>query len=436
MRQRKVELKYETMKRARYFPFKYKRIAKLYSKVVTYDKKIQQLEAIKLKSQNELKECTKSMHNELEELKSMNTKLENKITYMTLMYSSRINELKLAESKFADYDNQASVSSTTSGTETIDETTKKANEQTHYPIDKINFKCDLCNVETKSEVELKLHKQGKDHISKELLVHGIFHCTICDMDVSCKTTYEAHVKTLYHMKRKEKQEKFVSNINKNEPSAKLRIDSHMKGVTKLSEKEIFRCQICEIEATDQSSLDLHMQGKKHKSKETPAIIDSPSSSILKNMIHKCEICQIVATDQSGLDAHMRGKKHKSKENNVANMTAQHNVPSEKFHNPPFLSNIHPMNPFNDTKKNENNNEAKQNKLNDSAISHISYRLCSGHDPNQSYISEEGLRCLLCDVQASNLSEFNAHLSGKKHKSKVKLETELQIFYAKNISLPK
>lgn len=263
MRQRKVELKYETMKRARYFPFKYKRIAKLYSKVVTYDKKIQQLEAIKLKSQDELKECTKSMHNELEELKSMNTKLENKITYMTLMYSSRINELKLAESKFADYDNQASVSSTTSGTEAIDETTKKANEQTHYPIDKINFKCDLCNVETKSEVELKLHKQGKDHISKELLVHGIFHCTICDMDVSCKTTYEAHVKTLYHMKRKEKQEKFVSNINKNEPSAKLRIDSHMKGVTKLSEKEIiYKCEICQIVATDQSGLDAHMRGKK------------------------------------------------------------------------------------------------------------------------------------------------------------------------------
>jgi len=416
MRKTNKKLKYEIMKRPRYSPLYFKRARNLCEKISLYHKRILQLESIQKKNQG------KSKADELEELKTKNAKLENKITYLTLMYSSRISELKNVETKLAEY--------------------KKKSITGANP-------CIHCNIEADDRA-MKSYVDGNAHKSKSAslkdkypgyvldaapikhhykhtqdLTEDKFYCSICDYEGE-KSEYESHTETTYHMKCKTKKDKFVSSLNKKETNKD--VDREISG--EIAEIKKFKCEICQIETTDQSTLDLHMRGKKHISKENALYLELSASGNSCIGQYNCKICQIQTTDQSALEAHMRGKKHRAKQKNIndeiINGTCQNKAISKFL----IVSDLQQMNNANSQFKKIQNNEIGNKKpivVNENA--YLSYMLYPGRDPNQSYTSEAGLRCLLCEVQCQTKSEFDSHIAGKRHKSKVKLEMNLKEFYA-------
>merc|ERR1712126_328264 len=212
------------------------------------------------------------------------------------------------------------------------------------------------------------------------LTEDKFYCSICDYEGE-KSEYESHTETTYHMKCKTKKDKFVSSLNKKETN-KEDVDRKISG--EIAEIKKFKCEICQIETTDQSTLDLHMRGKKHRAKQ-------------KNI-----------------------------NDEIINGTCQNKAISKFL----IVSDLQQMNNSNSQFKKIQKNEIGNKKpivVNENA--YLSYMLYPGRDPNQSYTSEVGLRCLLCEVQCQTKSEFDSHIAGKRHKSKVKLEMNLKEFYA-------
>merc|ERR1712060_914122 len=185
---------------------------------------------------------------------------------------------------------------------------------------------------------------------------------------------------------KAKKDKFVSTLNKKETNNEEVLREVFREIAEIKK---FKCEICQIETSDQSALDLHMRGKKHISKENALDFERSAAGNTCIRQYKCEICQIETTDQSTLDTHMRGKKHRAKEKNINNEIINGTCQNEVISKSLIVSDLQQMNNANLQLKKIQNDEIGDKKpfvINRNAYS--SYRLFSGHDPNQSYTSEE------------------------------------------------
>ena len=72
--------------------------------------------------------------------------------------------------------------------------------------------------------------------------------------------------------------------------------------------------MCNVEATDQGSLEDHFAGKKHiknLKSHVEKVHESkkPDTWIRGNGKFRCEICNVETSDQGQLDRHLSGKKH-------------------------------------------------------------------------------------------------------------------------------
>jgi len=129
-------------------------------------------------------------------------------------------------------------------------------------------------------------------------------------------------------------------------------------VSKMIKK--FTCEICNIEASDQSSLQLHLKGKRHKSKEST------------NCKFICELCDIQTNDKSGLKAHFNGQKHKKRHKEV----------SKKV----------------------------------SLILHLTQG--KGGYLDEKDLSPENFECKICDIETNGQIALEEHCQGKRHKKKI------------------
>ena len=121
------------------------------------------------------------------------------------------------------------------------------------------FKCEICDVELTSEVDLTNHQGGKKHQSK------------------------------------------LANNAKDAASS----SSQREGQ--------FDCQLCQISLTGEESLRAHMAGKKHQAKQSspdPAG-SSETTSRATNAFH-CSLCDLTLTGPVDMEKHKAGKSHRAK----------------------------------------------------------------------------------------------------------------------------
>jgi hypothetical protein len=266
--------------------------------------------------------------------------------------------------------------------------------------------CNICNIETNSQLVLEDHFRGQRHLKKLMNNHGISSvqannssttqmksndqtiiqqsplpnksvikktgtfCEICNVECSSESTYKQHILGQKHLK-------------------KLKI-SQME-----TSKDAFKCHVCLLDFVSLDQLQLHQTGKKHKKKaklqlptNEPTNLDikmdnsnansdlitidndgNKSDVIMENsatnsdtkiennyinpctimvnnevMFYRCEICDLTALTQSQLDTHLNGKKHLKKLKQLSGMVAQNQtIPKKaKKSNPIFLCNFKPF----------------------------------------------------------------------------------------------
>lgn len=160
---------------------------------------------------------------------------------------------------------------------------------------------------------------------------------------------------------------------KAETSARASDEESASIASKGSEKRWY-CSLCGVSATSEGALNLHLQGKKHKARETTEKEKTPVASKWH-----CSLCQVSATSETLLKAHLLGKKHKSKE---AKLEPDQNI-----------SNM-----------NDDSNEKSREVV----------------GPGNTNVKTEAINkwyCSLCQVSASSEKNLDDHLQGKKHKAK-------------------
>jgi len=115
-----------------------------------------------------------------------------------------------------------------------------------YPVKQFSpFFCKICNIDLTSKVTYDAHIAGKNHKKKEDLMNkpnqGEFYCDVCDLQLGSLITFEAHIRGKQHAKR-----------------AGTRPNGGGGGQ--------FKCSVCVITTTDQHGLTMHLNGKSHQSK--------------------------------------------------------------------------------------------------------------------------------------------------------------------------
>ena len=138
---------------------------------------------------------------------------------------------------------------------------------------------------------------------------------MCNVEATDQGSLEDHFAGKKHIKN------LKSHVEKVHESKKP--DTWIRGNGK------FRCEICNVETSDQGQLDRHLAGKKHFKKSVTDKAKESDKKVNENMLdlnkqHKkkleilskatngnfrCEICNINTTAQGQLDIHLVGKKH-------------------------------------------------------------------------------------------------------------------------------
>ena len=233
------------------------------------------------------------------------------------------------------------------------------------------FKCEVCEVELTSEVDLKNHIGGKKHQSKL-----------------------ASVKMLPRVS------------SSTQPSSSQR-------------RTDYECQLCQIPMTGEEALKAHNAGKKHQAKLASAILEPPLQSWASNKASSspssaennfdCELCQISMTGDEDLRAHNAGKKHQAKLA-AANCKASSSSQSSPFHC--LLCGLTLTGPV----------DLENHKAGKSHQAKLTSGQASKEDPGRQCqkpsLPSSDLRCDLCDVKFTGDVDLRAHMDGKKHKAKL------------------
>ncbi|GER39524.1 zinc finger protein [Striga asiatica] len=100
-------------------------------------------------------------------------------------------------------------------------------------------------------------------------------------------------------------------------------------VSKKKAKEEWSCSLCHVSATSEQGLNMHLTGKKHKSREAAKRDDKAREQILglsesppkenqnaeedksKNSLYRfwCDLCQVMSSSVDDMNMHKNGKKH-------------------------------------------------------------------------------------------------------------------------------
>jgi len=252
--------------------------------------------------------------------------------------------------------------------------------------------CELCNCHATSPLQAKLHYEGKTHdkhvrnffaswagnthnnipqkqpgfdkkAKLSILDPGSLHCTSCDLQFTSSTQLEQHqagrnharlasglagLKPGYFNQETKKWQRNPVEVAPEEPSQSLAFIPQAP-VDQNSNK--FFCDLCKVGAPSQSQIDMHLNGKNHKSKmkrsmggvsntdletiqKRVQLKDSILSAVSKNKsppvnivkrkpdysVHRtpsgqfyCAACNISLNSESQFGQHQVSKKHKQRE---------------------------------------------------------------------------------------------------------------------------
>ena len=164
------------------------------------------------------------------------------------------------------------------------------------------FKCEICDVELTSEVDLTNHQGGKKHQSKLAnnakdaassfsQREGEFNCQLCRISLTGEESLRAH------MAGKKHQAKQASpNPGSSETTRAT---------------NAFHCSLCDLTLSGPVDMEKHNAGKSHRAKLLQEN-DDPSRHSQASKTLECAICNVKFSGNSDLVAHMSGKKHKAK----------------------------------------------------------------------------------------------------------------------------
>ena len=145
-------------------------------------------------------------------------------------------------------------------------------------------------------------------------------CALCNKMISPVDDLKSHIKKVHGSKMPDDVKmgnfyfQFVAPSKTNESDKKINVLDLNKEKFEISKatKRNFCCEICNVEATSQGQLDVHLAGKKHfKNLKSHVEKDHESKKPDNsgNGKFRCEICDVETSDQGQLDKHFAGKKH-------------------------------------------------------------------------------------------------------------------------------
>lgn len=265
-----------------------------------------------------------------------------------------------------------------------------ADEDEFVPRQKMEYYCEVCDVNTTSFIELQTHFGGMKHaknlkkvgysgtfrpphtICDPQLQGEILRCLLCDVIL---TEAEAgyHVGSSAHIAALQRSEERFRDMDP---------DKWFVVVTQHSDKTQpgYICKLCEVTLPTFAGYRVHIQGKRHSRalRMAQTVRDSESRS---NLQFQCKICNIFCTNQEALDTHLKGKKHLK--------TLRHKG---------LIS----------------QSEEKTEDKSKSASSGTSSSTISVNPVLAETVRPSKIRCILCDVVLSNSTETQAHLTTTQH----------------------
>jgi hypothetical protein len=74
----------------------------------------------------------------------------------------------------------------------------------------------------------------------------------------------------------------------------------------------YYCEVCDVYALGLIDCDSHLNGRKHKEKQTVDVPEGQNDANPKGKYY-CEVCDVYARCQKTYDLHLNGRKHKEKQ---------------------------------------------------------------------------------------------------------------------------
>ena len=241
--------------------------------------------------------------------------------------------------------------------------------------------CDICKIKVPTQFNLDLHLAGKKHKS-----------IMAKMSMNTSQNQNGNE---------------TMEVNREIPAAENNTEANSEAENK--QNHFLPCDICKIKVPTQYHLDLHLNGKKHKSimakmsmntsqnpngnemmevnRDMPAAENNTEANAeaesKPNHSLSCDICKIKVPTQFNLDLHLAGKKHKSIMAKMSMNTSQNQNGNET------------MEVNREIPAAENNTEAN-----------------SEAENKQNHF----LPCDICKIKVPTQYHLDLHLNGKKHKS--------------------
>ena len=190
------------------------------------------------------------------------------------------------------------------------------------------FKCTECGISVTCEASLQEHMKGKSHqavvsnskqVQDQSLVSGseksipdnrtnMFKCEVCDVELTSEVDLTNHMGGRKHQAK-------LANWNHAEGTSLPQIPATSPS---LVQKEVtYECQLCEISMTGEENLKAHKAGKKHRAKLAAANLtgaDGNSQTTRSNNpgAFHCTLCDLTLSGPVDLENHKAGKSHQAK----------------------------------------------------------------------------------------------------------------------------
>jgi len=248
---------------------------------------------------------------------------------------------------------------------------------------KINCKlwrCELCDVSSHTEDAIKGHLNGSRHkkLADNLEKTGTvprpaetITCKLCNISTGSEATFNKHLEGSKHKK------KLAQDGNNLTADVEMRVQEGEAVVkTEANQMEI-TCELCCITVKSQITFNLHLEGAKHKKNKAKKEGLPDAEAVSKERVErKCDLCNVTSVSEIGFKAHMEGAKHRKK-----------------------LKQIEPN--TNVVKMEEDKSDEKPKK-------------------SQPQGGEGKFTCSLCGIQTNDDSTMQKHLLGNKHKKKLEV----------------
>lgn len=166
------------------------------------------------------------------------------------------------------------------------------------------------------------------------------------------------------------------------------------------------CAMCQVTTTSETTLNLHLQGRKHRAKceELKAGKQTTKKGVTigePNRVRFCAICQVKTQSEASWNTHLQSQKHKSK-------CMEFNARVVAAYRSEFLSTTTKSNL---SKQDPNIAPSRGGPIEFRSANQDLKVKSSGGGPNNRF------GCDICQVKIRNEASLKSHLEGKKHKSK-------------------